>query len=300
MPEGDSPTVARRRVRLAIREARDAAGLTQSQVAEAMEWSQSKVIRIENGEVSISPNDLRPLLTYLGVVDRARVNALVGDAKTARLRQRRTWWQAPEFKDLAEPLRRLIEYEAIAVAIRNYSTHYFPGPLQTPDYAAALTRSLDDLPPDRSELVLKARRERRDSVLSRLGSALQFYVLLDESVFMRQTGGPAVFAAQLAELDRLASAELIHIRMLPFDLPYSIANSATFDVLSLRDQPGDEVLYRENGITDEIIEDRVTTSRHLSRFNQLWQIADDEADTISFVRSRIKQLETTVSNSQAQ
>src|SRR5919202_375342 len=193
MPEGDSPTVARRRVRLAIREARDAAGFTQSQVAEAMEWSQSKVIRIENGEVSISPNDLRPLLSYLGVVDRARVNALVGDARTARLRQRRTWWQTPEFKDLAEPLRRLIEYEAIAVAIRNYSTHYIPGPLQTPDYAAALTGSLDDLPPETIELVLKARRERRDSVLSRLGSALQFYVLLDESVFMPPTGGPAVF-----------------------------------------------------------------------------------------------------------
>ncbi len=69
MAEGDSPTVARRRVRLAIREARDAAGLTQSQVAEAMEWSHSKVIRIENGEVTIYPNDLRPLLSYLRVSD---------------------------------------------------------------------------------------------------------------------------------------------------------------------------------------------------------------------------------------
>jgi transcriptional regulator with XRE-family HTH domain len=69
MAEGDSPTVARRRVRLAIREARDAAGLTQGEVAEATEWSHSKVIRIENGEVSISPNDLRPLFNYFrGVV----------------------------------------------------------------------------------------------------------------------------------------------------------------------------------------------------------------------------------------
>src|SRR6187549_2416591 len=99
MAEGDSPTVARRRVRLAIREARDAAGLTQSQVAEAMEWSLSKVIRIENGEVSISPNDLRPLLSYLGIQDRATVGALLADARIARLRQRQAWYQAPEFRE---------------------------------------------------------------------------------------------------------------------------------------------------------------------------------------------------------
>ena len=66
MAEGDSPTVARRRVRLAIREAREPHNLTQQQVAEQMEWSLSKVIRIESGEVSISVNDLRPLLPFLG------------------------------------------------------------------------------------------------------------------------------------------------------------------------------------------------------------------------------------------
>jgi len=57
MAEGDSPTSARRRVRLAIREAREAAKLTQQQVAEEMEWSLSKVFRIESGEVTVSVND---------------------------------------------------------------------------------------------------------------------------------------------------------------------------------------------------------------------------------------------------
>ena len=58
----DSPAIARRRVRLAVRDARLDKKLTQSEVAEAMEWSLSKVMRIESGEVTISPNDLRPLL----------------------------------------------------------------------------------------------------------------------------------------------------------------------------------------------------------------------------------------------
>ena len=58
MPPGNSPAVARRRVRLAIREAREAKNLTQGQLATAMEWSLSKVMRIEIGEVTISPQTI--------------------------------------------------------------------------------------------------------------------------------------------------------------------------------------------------------------------------------------------------
>ena len=87
MASGDSPAVARRRVRLAVREAREAKDFTQGQVAEAMEWSLSKVMRIETGEVTVSPNDLRPLLAHLGITDKARVDELVRDAKLSRSRQ---------------------------------------------------------------------------------------------------------------------------------------------------------------------------------------------------------------------
>src|SRR5690242_4177194 len=56
------PAVERRRVGLALRRARATNGLTQHEVAEEMEWSLPKVIRIENGEVAIAPNELRVLL----------------------------------------------------------------------------------------------------------------------------------------------------------------------------------------------------------------------------------------------
>src|ERR1051325_1028471 len=99
MTQGDSPTVARRRVRLAIREAREAAKLTQSQVAEAMDWSLSKVIRIENGEVSVSVHDLRQLLAFIGVKDRTNVADLLAEARTARIRSRNLWHQENRFRE---------------------------------------------------------------------------------------------------------------------------------------------------------------------------------------------------------
>lgn len=129
MAEGDSPTVARRRVRLAIREAREAAELLQSQVAEEMEWSLSKVIRIENGDVSISINDLRGLLGLFGVRDKETVNALLADARIARTRNRPqpSWWQEPRFRDqMSDSLRVYIEYECEASEIRSFAIYYLP------------------------------------------------------------------------------------------------------------------------------------------------------------------------------
>jgi transcriptional regulator with XRE-family HTH domain len=293
MAETVSPTVARRRVRLAVREAREAAGLTQNQVAEEMEWSLSKVIRIENGDVSISPNDLRPLLGFLGFSDRAQINALIADAKVSRTRQHVTWWQSPAFKDLPDPLLRYVEYEAVAVTIRSFCIRYIPGPLQLPEYSDALTNNFDgEISDDRVKTLVEARRLRRESVLSRLGSSLEFYALFEEPVFLRRTGGPEVFAAQLRELHRLATEGLVRIRMLPLELDTPIANNATFDMLTLGGRGGeDEVLYRENGVADELVEDRPTTSRHSRRFAKLWQIAADEADTISYIGRRIAALE---------
>lgn len=293
MAEGDSPTVARRRVRLAIREAREAADLTQNQVAEEMEWSLSKVIRIENGDVTIAPNDLRPLLALLNVKDKTIVAGLLADARIARTRQRQAWYQTPEYREYLTPsLMRLIEYEAEAVAIRYYQVYFMPGPLQTPDYAKAnLAKFDDDLTPEQQHFRAEARRLRREAVLSRLGS-LKIYALLDESVFWRPLGGPVVFAAQLRELHELATKDLIKIRMIPFAVDAPLTNNATFDLLSLSATADDsEVLYREIGFTDELVEDKATTQRHHVRYNKIWQEAATEEDTINFISGRIQELE---------
>ena len=303
MADTASPTVARRRVRLALREARERAELTQQQVAEEMEWSHSKVIRIEKGDVTISPNDLKLLLGYLGIRDRAQVNDLLNWARIARSRQHDNWWQEPEFSALTEELRRFIEYEAVAVAARSFAIRYVSGPLQTPEYAAALTGSFDDeLSVERIQVVLKARHLRRQDLLSRLG-ALKYYAVFDESVFMRYIGGPKVFADQLRELLDLASKGLVHLRMLPFSLTDPIANNASFELLSFSDEERDgstsnEVLYRENGNIDELIEDATSTARHLKRFEQLWRVATNEADTIAYIGRHIKGLEAAVTDAE--
>ncbi|GIF15156.1 helix-turn-helix domain-containing protein [Actinoplanes teichomyceticus] len=291
MTEGDSPTVARRRVRLALREARERADLTQLQVAEEMEWSLSKVIRIENGDVSISPNDLRALLSYLGIRDRALVGSLVADTRIARTRQRQAWYHTPDFREnLTDATRKLVEYENESTGIRSYSIYYVPGHLQTPRYARALmTRFEDELSDHQTARRIEARRLRRESLLQRAASGqVEILVMVDESVLRRTIGGPAVFAEQLGELAGLAANGAIRMRMVPFRLDASVTNNASFDLLAFGEG---EVLYRETGLGDEMIEDREATAKHRARFDKVWQEAADEDDTIAFIRQQIAALE---------
>ncbi|MET0418326.1 MAG: Scr1 family TA system antitoxin-like transcriptional regulator, partial [Actinoplanes sp.] len=172
MAEDVSPTVARRHLRLALREAREAADLTQLDVAEQMEWSLSKVIRIENGDVRISPNDLRPLLALLNIKDRTTIAELLAYAKVARSRQRTAWYQRPEFREhMTDPMVRLIEYEAEADEIRYHQVFFMPGPLQIPAYSRANLAIYEDsdIPERTRHYRAEVRRLRREAVLSRLG-----------------------------------------------------------------------------------------------------------------------------------
>jgi len=292
MAEGDSPTVARRRVRLVLRERREAVGLTQQQVADEMEWSLSKVIRIEGGEVSIAPNALRPLLAYLGIKDRAQVNELMADAKIARTRQRRAWWQMPGYREnLTEPLRRLIEFEAEAAASRYYSLYHLSGVFQTPAYARALTSKWDDeLTEEQIKYRVEARRLRQETLVSRLDQ-IKVFILLDESVLWRPIGGNEVLAEQLERIIDLTEQGQVYVRMIPFTVDTLMTNNASYDLLFLgEDLPENAVLYRENGMMDEIVEDQSTISRHRSRFDKVWNATSDEATTVAFIRERIRAL----------
>jgi hypothetical protein len=80
--------------------------------------------------------------------------------------------------------------------------------------------------------------------------------------------------------------------MIRFDSDLPMSNNATFDLLSLDTQDAEGMLlYRENGLTDEVVETQSSTRRHRSRYDKLWQETVHESDTIDFVQARIRALE---------
>lgn len=84
MPRPVDSSPNRRRPRIELRKAREKAQLTQREAAEALEWSLSKIIRIEAGAVSLSVTDLRALLQRYDVTDPQLVTELEEAARGSK------------------------------------------------------------------------------------------------------------------------------------------------------------------------------------------------------------------------
>jgi ribosome-binding protein aMBF1 (putative translation factor) len=83
-----------------LRELREAAGLPQAQVAQVLECSDSKVSRIETGEVLASPRDVRDLAGPYRVAPAER-DQLVTAAREAKVT--RTAWTRHQGPDRPDP-----------------------------------------------------------------------------------------------------------------------------------------------------------------------------------------------------
>jgi transcriptional regulator with XRE-family HTH domain len=76
--------VNRRRLRVALRRAREAAPMTQKMAANALDWSVSKINRLEQGLVHASWPDVLAMLKAYGVTDEERIEELTTLARESR------------------------------------------------------------------------------------------------------------------------------------------------------------------------------------------------------------------------
>ena len=212
--------------------------MTQEQVAAAMEWSLSKLIRIEGGGVSISVSDLKSLLTLYQIADEGHVEELVALARAAR---QRSWFTA--FRDITSPQYvTFVGYEAAASIIRQFEPTLIPGQLQTEEYARAVTL---EYAADRVDKLVEI-RIRRQELLEE--PRRLFFFILDEAVIRRQVGAPTnpgIMRRQLRKLIELARQANITIEIVPFSAGVHPGMKGPFTVLEF---PGDDedVLYLEN------------------------------------------------------
>jgi transcriptional regulator with XRE-family HTH domain len=289
MVSGDSPAVARRRVRLVVRRLREEMGLTQGQVAESLDWSLSKVQRIESGEVTLSGTDLRALLNLFAVTDADTVAGLVEDAKSAR---RRGWWDKPPYRaQLTVALMQLLQFESQATAIRYFSHSMLPGVLQTRQQAEAVLKvwtELGQMSEEQLSARLEVRMRRHEQVFDR-DDPPDYYLVLDESVLYRQIGGPEVALGQLQHLLRYVSEHKVILQIVPFEQATLAAVLSPFTIVDL-EAGEDAILYRENQMHDEIVHLTEVVARHRSIFEELTTRALTPAQSALQVEARVAAL----------
>lgn len=236
-----SPIVQRRRLRSELRAERDRVGLTQEQVANEMDWSLSKVIRIEKGDVGISTNDLRALLRLYEVTDSDRVNGLIALARSGR---KRSWWH--EYRDRLTPtFTKLIGYEAESVRIIAVSGLLIPGLLQTEDYARAIQVDCGPIKMDEDEAdaMTEIRMRRQQELFENRRPATQIEAIVDEGALRRVVGSPETTVEQLEHLAGMAERPYVDVRVVPFNAGAYPGMFGTFTILQFEDPITDDVMY---------------------------------------------------------
>jgi transcriptional regulator with XRE-family HTH domain len=283
----ESPAVARRRLRLALRGFRDERHQTQQQVADALEWSLSKIVRIELGDVTISKGDLTELLRHYGIRDDQQVRRLQADARAARQKGQQTgWWAQPSLRPHLTPaMAQLMQFESEATAIRCYQPMLIPGPLQTPRYAEAIyNRWSAELPAETRAARIEIRNRRYAHIFDR-ESPPMYLLVIDESVILREVGGPAVMAEQLQELIRQIDLRRLAVRVLPLSEGGVVAPIGSFTVMDLEGESA--LIYRESFLRDEIVQLANEVEIHRRNFDKFWQEAypEDVGRDLIFARS---------------
>jgi transcriptional regulator with XRE-family HTH domain len=283
MISDESPAVARRRLRLALRQAREAKGMTRVQVADEFEWSLSKVNRIEAGEVAVSNPDLRAMLRLYGVTDEDRIAELLEDARASR---RRGWWDEPKYRDHLTPATvQLLQFESQATAIRVFQPGLIPGILQTPGYAETVLNSWDELPEVDRGIRLEVRLRRARQVFDR-SDPPEYFLVIDESVPHREVGGAKVMAEQLRDLLRRIREGVISTRVLPMAQGVISMTLSPFTIFDLGDEEN-AVLYRESATNDEIVHASEVIVRHRMIFETFWGLSLNAEASIRLIEARV-------------
>lgn len=284
MPSKESPVVLQRRLLAELRQTREGLNRSQQAVADAMDWSVSKLIRIEKGENKISVTDVQALLFHYGVRDDAHVAELVG--MTRAIRQSRSAWMERYRGSFTEQFAKFLELETSAVRVRQSQLNVIPGLLQIPDYARALVKSYGN-PDDVVERSVEIRMHRQ-SVLEPDGP--EIFIVLDESVLRRVIGSEDVLRRQLQRIKEVAALAHVTIQILPFSAGIHRAMKSSFSILEFSEEEEDFVLLLEHPHKDDLVTTGPELKEFLNYFYQLEQFALPAGETPKVIDKRLAEL----------
>jgi hypothetical protein len=249
-----------------------------------MDWSPSKVIRIERGDVSVSTNDLKALLDYYGVKDQKRINELLALAKSSR---GTSFYD--QYGDIVMPgFKEYLAYEASASVIRQYDPLLMPGLLQTEEYARGIFTGMAQFGAERADRLWALRQHRQDTV-NREDPPETLYVV-DEAALRRHVGGRNTMRRQLERLKEFATEAHISIRVLPFTCGAHSGLHGAFVLLEFADPALDDLVHLETIRQVTIRDDTELIARYVDRFEQIQELSLSTRESVDFLNVLIRDM----------
>jgi hypothetical protein len=238
-----SPTARRRRLSIELKRLRETSGLTCAQVGESLDWSGSKVNRMETGSGRVQPSDIDALCRFYGTGDELR-EFLKSLARQAKMRG---WWQV-HGAGVPEWFNIYIGLEQDASTLRQYQCELIPGLMQTETYARELHKTGAHMSPEDIDRAVRVRLERQTMLAG--PDAPDAWFIVSEAALRNVIGDRALMREQLERV--LDSCELpaVTVQVLPFDSGTYPA-TGSFTMLGFPAPEDPDLVYRD-GITDAV------------------------------------------------
>lgn len=288
MTETTGSTVPRRQLGRYLRDLRNRQHITVKTAAEQLEWSESKIWRVETGQTSLRSHDVE-IMCRIYAAPPDLTEALMGLAKETKAKG---WWQA--YGDvIPENFDVYLGLEEAAAQISWYEPELVPGLLQTAEYARAVIGA--STPADETDRRVQLRIERQ-ALIRRPTVPLELRVALNESVLRRPIGGREVMAAQLDALAEAAELPNVRLRVVPFTagLHHGVM-TGPFELLRFPlngdGQDSEPATVFQDGYTGALFLDKpAEIERFNDAFEYIWAAAANEITSVTLIRASAKDL----------
>ncbi|GAA3989695.1 helix-turn-helix domain-containing protein [Thermobifida alba] len=213
----------RRELSVQMRARRLAAGMTISQVAEALEWSETKISNVETGRTKHpAVSDIGLMLGLYGVTGPER-DAILDLARKSR---RRDWWA--DYDDVLTGAYASLESGASSV--RSYEPAYIPGLLQTTDYMAAISQATLIRDPAAIDRMVEARTKRQE-ILERPDAPDVWAIIGQHALELLIAHDRELAHHQIEHLLNMADRPNITIQVLPTSAGFHPGMGGAFTIL---------------------------------------------------------------------
>ncbi|MGW7349984.1 helix-turn-helix domain-containing protein [Streptomyces sp. NPDC054784] len=273
-------TFRRRELGKELRQLRERSGMTLQEVAARLEFSHTKLARVESGDNDLPKvGDLHDLMTLYELDDREDRETLLQLHRESLSKD--PWTPYKQYMPSRMPTYRGLE-EA-AVEMRVFHPHVVFGLLQTENYALhqfLLAKPVDETTSEFVETNVALRMERKE-LITRSDSPLVLRVILDEAAVRRMVAGPEVMREQYQEIVDLSRLDNVTVQILPNSVVSYRAHS-NFAILDFPDELA-SVVQTDLPNTISVTDARREVSRAIRRFDAMRESALAPAETADFL-----------------
>jgi transcriptional regulator with XRE-family HTH domain len=267
-----------------LKNARRARGITQAQLAEAVEVTRPTVSRYEDGTRF-------PDLAMVGKICEALD---LDDEAAAELVERvrdgdHGPWLAVTIHEQQRQLNELLAREREAVVIRSVTPLLVPGLLQTSDYARAMMIA-GEVPDNQVETRVAVRIGRREAL--KRPKPARLVALINESVLRQMIGGPEVMATQLRYLLGASKWPNVDLRIVPNTSGWHPGLEGPFDMDEFAD--GTAIVHIETRSSGLFLNEAVHVAPYRAAAKKVLGVAMSAAESAELIAREAERIEETI------